>query len=111
MAIDVEVRVTPLTSAWGTDSAANMQAAIIAYAAQGALGLGIDQGFEEFGFPPGADIVISQLYTPVNSIPGAKVVSIKIALHGDTLGVLDLSVDWNQIGQFTTANISIVEVT
>lgn len=113
IAIDVEVQVVINASIWGTNSAQDMKDAIIAYAAQGPVGIGIDpatQGFDEFGFPPGENVFRSKLFTPVNSIPGHVVSSLKIAYNGDTLGILDLDIEWNEVSAFTDANISIVVV-
>ena len=59
------------------------------------------------GFPPGADVVISRLYTPINSVPGFKVNSLEIGLSAGTESTSDISIDWNEIATFDVANITV----
>jgi len=111
--IDVEVQVVINASIWGSNSAQDMKDSIIAFAAQGPVGIDIDpatQGFDEFGFPPGEDVFQSKLYTPVNSIPGHVVSSLKMAYSGQALGTADLPIEWNEVAAFSVANINVVVV-
>lgn len=109
--IDVEVTVQVVDdNVWTTDSPEQMKENIVLYAKDGASGLGIDSGFEEYGFTPGADVIRTNLYTPVNSVPGHKILSVKIAEQGDSLAEADVSIDWNQIAYFDVANITVAEV-
>lgn len=111
--IDIEIELTVNNSIWNTASEQDMKDSIIAFAAQGPVGIDIDpatQGFDQFGFPPGEDVFLSKLYTPINSIPGHIVSSLKIAYDGNVLGLLDLTILWNEVAKFTDANISITVV-
>ncbi len=81
--------------------------AILAYAIGGAPALGIDDGFEDVGFPPGSLVVLSRLYTPINSVPGHRVVSLKIGLSAMTVGTADIQIDFDKYPQFLDGNIDI----
>lgn len=59
------------------------------------------------GFPPGADVIVSRLYTPINSVQGFKVDSILIGTSSDSLSGNDISIDWNEIALFDADNINI----
>lgn len=60
------------------------------------------------GFPPGADVIISRLYTPINSVPGFKINSVTIGKTQGSLAASDIAIGWNEIAQFSTDNISVV---
>lgn len=59
------------------------------------------------GFPPGADVILSRLYTPVNSVPGFKVNTLRIGKTAGSLAASDISIDWNEIATFSTDNITV----
>ena len=59
------------------------------------------------GFPPGADVVLSRLYTPINSVPGFKVNTLEIGTDPNTLAASDVTIDWNEIAAFSVDNITI----
>lgn len=59
------------------------------------------------GFPPGADVILSRLYTPINSVQGFKVNSLEIGTTSGSLSTDDIEIDWNEIASFSTSNISI----
>jgi uncharacterized phage protein gp47/JayE len=59
------------------------------------------------GFPPGQDIVKSYLYTPINSVGGAKVVSLEIAVDGGAFGESDIAIAWNEHGVFSVDRIEV----
>lgn len=109
--ISIEVHLDINRSVWTVDSEQDMKDSIIAFAAQGPVGIDIDpptQGFDPFGFPPGEDVFLSKLYTPINSIPGHVVSSLQIAYTGDPLGSLDLNIEWDTVASFKDVNINIV---
>lgn len=98
--IYVDINITVTNSASYPENAEELiKQAIVDYAQYDQSGMA--------GFPPGADVLISRLYTPINSVPGFKVNSLEIGLSSDALSTSDISIDWDEIAQFTTANISI----
>lgn len=81
--------------------------AIVDYSTGGARALGISDGFDSNGFPPGSDILLSRLYTPINSVPGHKIDSLQIAIEPAPVAPADITIDFNQVGFFDIANITI----
>lgn len=59
------------------------------------------------GFPPGQDIIRSYLYSPINSIGGARVVSILLGVDGGPVSEQDISIDWDEIGIFDEDRIEV----
>lgn len=62
------------------------------------------------GFSVGDEVVTSELYTPVNLVPGHTVTLLEIAKFGDALGVPNVPIDLREVSVFTLANI-VVNVT
>lgn len=89
------------------DGVQQIKDAIKAYAEGGAAALGIDDGFGEFGFPPGATVDQSRLYTPTNFVPGHKVITLFIGTTASPVTTASIVVDWNKFPRFTDANIVI----
>lgn len=59
------------------------------------------------GFPPGADVLISRLYTPINTVPGFKVDTLEIGTSDDALAGNDIAIAWNEIAKFDEDNITV----
>ena len=59
------------------------------------------------GFPPGADVIISRLYTPINSVPGFKINSVEIGKTAGSQAASDIAIDWNEIAKFSVDNITV----
>ncbi len=59
------------------------------------------------GFPPGQDIIRSYLYSPINSIGGARVVSIELGVDGGALAEQDITIAWDEIGIFAAERIEV----
>jgi len=59
------------------------------------------------GFPPGMDVILSRLYTPINSVEGFKVNSLTIGKTAGSLASSDIAIDWNEIAKFSVDNITI----
>lgn len=59
------------------------------------------------GFPPGQDIIVTQLYTPINSVGGARIISVEISTDGENYQSTDLTIMWNEIGLFDQDRIEI----
>lgn len=73
--------------------------AIVAYAEYDQTG--------QYGFPPGADVVLSRLYTPINSVQGFKVNSLEIGTASDSLSTSDITIDFDEVATFSTDNIEV----
>ena len=82
---------------------------IIQFAKSGAQGLGIENTdlFDDFGFPPAENIDISRLYTPINAVPGIKILDLSIGTSASDLSKNDIPIDWNQIGEFLDDYITV----
>lgn len=59
------------------------------------------------GFPPGQDIIRSYLYTPINSVGGARVVSVRLGLSENDLAERDIPIEWDHIGVFDAERIEV----
>lgn len=109
--VEVEIEITN-PSRFPADGIQQMKDAIIAYAQGGAPALGIDDGFSTSGFPPGATVELSRLYTPINFIPGHKVVSggLTIGITPSPTGTADIMTPWDEFPLFLDDNISITVI-
>ncbi len=105
----VEVRITS-PSTFPADGLTRIRDAIVDYAEGGAPALGVEDGFGTTGFPPGAPILTSRLYTPINFVPGHEVVTLLVDDVDPPVGATDIPMVWNQYGQFLPENIEVVAV-
>lgn len=96
--IDIEIERTN-SSSYPDDAEEKIKQAIVDYAEYDQAGVA--------GFPPGADVILTRLYTPINSVPGFKVNSLKIGTTQGSETTNDIPIAWNQIAQFTEENINI----
>lgn len=103
--VEIQIYNTNIFPADGIDQ---IKQAIIDYAEGGAPALGIDDGFSEFGFPPGAPVIVSRLYTPLNYVPGHRVVSLLVDDVFPPVGSTDVTVAFDEYAQFVEANIDVV---
>lgn len=102
--IYVQVDVTIINRADFPDTGAELiKAAIVDYAEYGGAG-------NDDGFPPGASIICSRLYTPVNSVAGHKVTALRIGTTAGVLTEADIPVEWDHVGRFDASRI-VVNVT
>ena len=108
--VRVEVRVTN-PSVFPADGLEQIRDAIVAYAAGGAPALGVEDGFGTSGFPPGAPILASRLYTPINYVPGHQVVTLLVDDVTPPVSAADIPMTWDHYGQFTAAHVTVVAVT
>lgn len=104
--ISLTIQVTN-PSIFPGDGVQQIKDAIVAYAQGGAPALGVDDGFSDVGFPPGAPVIVSRLYTPINFVPGHRVVSLLVDDVDPPVGSADVPMLWNEVGFFTAANIDI----
>lgn len=96
--ISIDITVTDSAS-YPENAESLIKQAIIAYAQYDQDGIA--------GFPPGADVLVSRLYTPINTVPGFKVDVLEIGTADDTLSTSDIVIDWNEIAKFEEENITI----
>lgn len=89
------------------DGIQQIKEAIRTYAKGGAPALGVDDGFSSTGFPPGAEVIWSRLFTPINFVPGHRVVSLFIGLTASPATTDDVPVPWDQVALFLDDNINI----
>lgn len=61
----------------------------------------------QYGFPPGADVILSRLYTPINSVSGFKVNSLQIGKAASSLSSSDIPIDFDEVATFSTDNIEV----
>lgn len=101
--IDVEVNITITDSsqfpASTEDAKKQIKKNIVSYAQYNL------QATE--GFAPGADVIRTRLYTPVNEVPGFKVNSLKIGKHGQGTSEADIEIAWNEVAIFKESNITV----
>ena len=111
--IYMEVIVSDLEdSSLPDDYETQIRTNIIAFAKNGVEGLGLSidstSSFDDYGFPPGDDVVVSRLYTAINAVRGCKVNSLKIGLSEETLATDNIEIDWFQIASFLADNITVI---
>lgn len=86
---------------------------ILVFAKQGIQGLGVELEstniFDNYGFPPSEDIIVSRLYTPINAVKGCKVNSLKIGLSASGVSTNDITISWYQVGTFSASNIQVIK--
>ena len=96
--MEIDVTVTD-GSLWTSASEDEIKQAIIKYAEYDQSGT--------YGFPPGGDVLLSRLYTPINSVPGFSVTSLTIGKSSGSLAASDIAINWNEIATFDAENITI----
>ena len=96
--IEIDLTVTD-GSVWTAESEDKIKQAIVDYAEYDQSG--------SYGFPPGGDVLLSRLYTPINSVPGFNVTSLTIGKTAGTLAASDIAIAWNEIATFDPDHITI----
>lgn len=59
------------------------------------------------GFPPGAPIIRTRLFTPINGVPGHSITSLRIGTSANNLAEKDIPIGWRQVGEFDADRITI----
>jgi len=90
------------------DGNTQIQEAIVAYSTGGAPALGINDGFDTEGFPPGSDVLASRLYTPINSVPGHKIDELLLGTSPIPTLPNDIAIGFNEVSEFIVANITVI---
>lgn len=107
--VDIELEIVN-PNIFPADGLQQIKDAIRTYAQGGAPALGIDDGFSTSGFPPGATVLWSRLFTPINFIPGHRVVSLFIGTSPNPTGTADIPTPWDQVPLFLDDNIDITVI-
>lgn len=100
------------------DGVQRIEQAIVDYSTGGAPALGITDDFNTIGFPPGQSVLLTRLFTPVNSVPGHKieitgippdtcVTGLKISRDGNTVEAQDVTIAFNEVATFDIADITV----
>ena len=100
VSVDIQLRETEEASVIPATYMDDIKAAICRYAQYG-----LDSNT---GFPPGSDVIRTQLYTPINETPGFEIVSVK--LKGGNLATFqeaNVIIDWNEVAIFDPDTITI----
>lgn len=98
--IYVSIAITVTESGlYPADAVDQIKQAIVDYAVYDQEGLA--------GFPPGADVIVSRLYTPINSVPGFKVDTLMVGKSAGTLSTSDIAIAWNELATFDASRITI----
>ena len=96
-------------SLYPDDGADQIKSAILTYASSGAYGLGITTKYDQDGYTPGQSVYSSELYIPVQTIPGIRVTSLYVGLSSPAASS-SVAIDWNEIAAFDADNIGITEI-
>ena len=101
MNVDIDITVTN-TSLYPSNGDQQIKDNIVLYSVEGADAFGITDGFNQNGFPPGTDVIVSRLYTPVNQVAGHRINSITV--NGSTT---QIPVAFNEVAIFDASNIAV----
>lgn len=97
--ITIQVSLTQVNDQWPQDGADRVKTALIAYAQYSQA--------PNIGLYPGASVIPSQLYSPVNSVPGHSVNSILVSRDGSVPVSTPTAIAWNEVAQLTAENITV----
>lgn len=101
--VNIEIDTDDSFPADGVD---RIKQAIVDYAAGGADAIGGTTGNLD-GFPPGAAIARSRVYTPCNSVQGHNVTLLEIGYAIGTVAEVDLAIDWNEVSTWDVDDITV----
>lgn len=104
--VDIEIETD---DTFPTDGIDQIKQAIVDYAAGGADAIGQSKGNPD-GFPPGANIRRSRVYTPCNSVVGHNVTKLKIGKTLGTLAEADIDIAWNEVSTWDIEDITVTVV-
>ena len=105
--VNLEIEVIN-TALWPDDGDDQIKNAILTYATSGAYGLGITSSYDQDGYTPGQWVYSSELYIPINTIPGIRITSLYVGVSAPA-AASSVEIDWNEIAAFDAANITISE--
>lgn len=87
------------SSAWSSLRPTEIKHSIIEYAKY--------NNYSKEGFPPGADVILTRLYTPINEVPGFSVKELYIGTSNENLTAADVPIAWDELATFKEENITI----
>lgn len=109
--MDIEVDITFTgDEVFPSNGVELIKQAIVDYSTGGAAALGITDGFNTVGFPPGETVLLSRLYTPINSVPGHSVSDLRIGSSSPIVVVpvaSDFVINFNQVAVFDISSIDV----
>lgn len=91
----ISVTIDPFALDWPTNAGDLIKEALLNYAAE--------------SYKPGTSVYASQLYCPVNTIPGAQITALTIGTGADPASSV-VTIDWDEIATFSSTNIVVTEV-
>lgn len=100
--VDVQIRITNRAE-YPDDGIEQIKQAIVAYAQYGGIG-------NRDGFPPGANIVRTRLFTPINSVGGHGIVNMTVGTSPANMGKTDIEIPWDHVGRFDVDRINVTLV-
>jgi uncharacterized phage protein gp47/JayE len=105
--VSVEIEIVD-TNLFGTEGETNIKESIVAWATQGASGVGIDSGYDQDGYVPGEAVYAGDLYTPVNRQQGIRIKNIQVDTQNPTDNT-QVIISWNEVAVFSSARIYITD--
>jgi uncharacterized phage protein gp47/JayE len=64
--------------------------------------------FSEANYVLGHDVVLSQFYTPINTVPGIIGITVEVSLNGSAWQSTNLSITSNELAVFDTSRVTVV---
>jgi uncharacterized phage protein gp47/JayE len=81
-------------------------AAILSFANNDTGALGLISGVVPVGWTIGQSVYDSELYIPVNTVPGLRITSIKLGVAPDPT-TTSVTIDWDEMATFSSENITV----
>lgn len=91
---------------WPSNGPDLIKAQILAYAQGGAGALGVPAGWDRDGWVVGESVYASELYTPVNSIPGVAITALAVGTAPEPAAA-SVMIEWDEVATFDSANITV----
>lgn len=103
--VEVDITITD-ASDFPPDGEDQIKEDIVSYSLSGAAAFDITEGFDETGYLPGEDVIRTRLFTPINSVPGHEINSLKIG--NPTLGTSNITIAYNELAVFDVSRITVI---
>lgn len=71
----------------------------------------IAENIADFGtstYDIGDDVILSQFYTPINSVPGVVSIDLRIGLSASPTGITNLPIDFDEIANYSNLNVLVL---
>ena len=97
--ISAVINITVLDyTRWPTNGEDLIKAALVAFSVYGLA--------PNIGLPPGASVINSALYTPINTVPGMEIVNVLLTRSGSPIPS-NVAIYWNEFAEITSGNITV----